>query len=67
MVFEGKTELYQVLFLLVIPAGIPLLAFAFKRKRLWLSPIVALILGTVLTAVFYPYYITDWVYHKFWG
>ena len=60
--FEGKTELYQMLFLLVIPAGIPLLMFFSKRKRrkrLWLSPIMALILGIVLTVIFYPYYITD--------
>jgi hypothetical protein len=57
--FEGKIELYTVLYLLVIPVGIPALMFFIKRKLLWVSPILAIALGTALTAFFYPYFFTD--------
>ena len=57
--FEGKIELYNILFLIVIPAGVPLLVYFIKWKCLWLSPIAAITIGLVLTAVFYPYFFTD--------
>ena len=57
--FEGKTELYNILFLFVIPAGVPILVYFIKRKLLWLSPIAAIAMGLVLTAVFYPYFFPD--------
>jgi len=57
--FEGKIELYQILFLLIIPVGIPVFVFFIRRKLLWFSPLLALLLGLALTTVFYPYYFTD--------
>ena len=57
--FEGKIELYNILFLFVIPAGVPVLVYFIKRKLLWLSPIAAIVMGLVLTAVFYPYFFSD--------
>ena len=57
--FEGKIELYNILFLLVIPVGIPLLTYFIKRSRLWFSPLAAILIGLVLTAIFYPYFFTD--------
>lgn len=58
--FEGKIELYNILFLLVIPVGVPVLMFFSKRKSLWwFSPFATIIIGLVLTAVFYPYFFTD--------
>ena len=57
--FEGKIELYNALFLLVIPAGVPVLVYFTKRKLIWFSPIAAVIIGLILTAVFYPYFYTD--------
>ena len=53
--FEGKIELYQILLLIIIPLGTPILMFFIKRKLLWVSPIMALIIGLILTTVFYPY------------
>jgi len=61
--FEGKIELYQILLLIIIPLGTPILMFFIKRKLLWVSPIMALIIGLILTTVFYPY-IFYWYIHK---
>jgi len=57
--FEGKIELYNILFLFIIPVGVPLLVFYAKRKLLWFSPLAAVIIGLILTAVFYPYFFID--------
>jgi len=57
--FEGKQELYQILYLLAIPLGVPVLMYCIKRKLLWISPFVAFALGVIITVIFYPYYITD--------
>jgi len=57
--FEGKIELYQILFLLIIPVGTPILMFFIKRKLLWVSPIMALVIGLILTVLFYPSIFTD--------
>ena len=57
--FEGKIEIYQVLFLFVVPVGIPILMSFIKSKLLWASPVIALAIGLALTAAFYPYYFTD--------
>ena len=57
--YQFKSELYTVLFFLVFPVGIPTLAYFVKRKFLWVSPVLSLILGLILTVVFYPYYFTD--------
>ena len=57
--FEGQIELYNILFLFVIPAGVPLSVFFAKRKLIWFSPLISAIIGLVLTAVFYPYFFTD--------
>ena len=57
--FEGKIELYNILFLLVIPIAVPVLMYFIKRKLLWISPLAAIIIGLGLTAVFYPYVFTD--------
>ena len=56
---EGKLELYNTLFLLVIPILVPVLMFFIKRKLLWVSPFAAIMIGLGLTAVFYPYFFTD--------
>ena len=57
--FEGKIELYQILLLLIIPLGTPILMFFVKRKLLWVSPIMALIIGLILTVLFFPSIFTD--------
>ena len=57
--YQFKIELYTILFLLVIPVGIPVLTFFIKRKRLLFSPFATIIIGLVLTAIFYPYFFTD--------
>ena len=57
--FEGKIELYNILFLLVIPVAVPMLMYFIKRKLLWVSPFAAIMIGLGLTAVFYPYVFTD--------
>jgi hypothetical protein len=62
--FEGKIELYNVLFLFIIPIGIPILVFIIRRKFLWGSPMVALMMGLILTAFFYPYIFSDIFVHS---
>ena len=57
--FEGKIELYNMLFLLVIPVGTPVLIYFIRRRFLWIAPLAALILGLILTVAFYPYFFTD--------
>jgi len=57
--FEGKIELFNVLILGVFPVVIPVLMYFNGRKRLWLSPLVALAVGLITTAVFYPYFFAD--------
>lgn len=57
--FEGKITLFQVLFLLIIPVGIPVLVCFIKPKFVWVSPFIALLIGLLMTAAFYPYYFTD--------
>ena len=57
--FEGKIELFNILILGVFPVGIPVLLRLTGRKRIWLSPLVALIIGLLVTVIFYPYFFTD--------
>jgi len=57
--FEGKIELYNILFLIAIPVGVPVLVYFTKRKLLLFSPIAAVIIGLIMTTVFYPYFYTD--------
>ena len=57
--FEGKIELFNILILGIFPVGIPVLLYITGRKRIWLSPFVALVIGLLVTAIFYPYFFTD--------
>ena len=57
--FEGKIELYNILFFFIIPVGIPIMVLFAKQKLLWFSPLATITIGLILTAVFYPYFFTD--------
>jgi len=57
--FEAKIRIYTIIFLFVIPVGLPILVYFVKKKFLWVSPFVSLALGLLVTAAFYPYYYTD--------
>ena len=57
--FDGKIELYNMLYLFVIPIGVPILMYFIKRKLLWISPFIVFALGIALTLVFYPYFFSD--------
>jgi uncharacterized membrane protein len=45
---------FDVFFLLVIPAVVPVLMCFVKRKPLWISPIISFILGLLLTYIAFP-------------
>ena len=57
--FEGKVEIYLLLFLLIIPVASAVLCSVFIPKLILLAPFIALIAGLLLAAVFFPYYYTD--------
>jgi hypothetical protein len=45
---------FDVYFLLVIPAVVPVLMCFIKRKLLWISPIIAFMLGILATYIAFP-------------
>lgn len=63
--FEGKMELYLLLYLLVIPFITSCLFYKLNHKILRVSPIVSFILGMLLSAFFFPFYFTDIVSNNY--
>lgn len=61
--FEFKQEIYHILCFLVIPIISCFSIYKIKSKIIWISPIIILVLFMIVTAIFYPYYLTD-VFNK---
>ena len=66
--FQGLGEMiYIMLMFLVIPIGTPIIIYAVKRissrislrKILWISPLVALAIGMIASAIFHPNFFSD--------
>jgi hypothetical protein len=63
--FEGKQELYQLLCFLIIPMIICFIYYILKLKKIWVIPLICLVVFAITTATFYPYFFTDIINHVY--
>ena len=64
---ELEMYIYQILFFVVVPVGLPILIYLRKKKILWLSPILVIPVGVLMTFLYNPRTFIDMFSGADWG
>ena len=57
--FEEKQDLYHILCFVIMPITICTIFYLRKPKILWVAPIIIMCGFVLLSALFFPYIVTD--------